>query len=164
MIITDKNEIELYFKRKMLIKEESWNNALESMNSTNVDLTITTKPLLDTTFKSEVCNKKIRLVIIDDSVLVESLAGGKNPTPDILLQIWDVNESKNLIMASYIRVDSDINYRGEILQLTKVEKVLTSWLLNSYESEFYGNVHVVNDIVKSVANMNSLSNVFSVLN
>lgn len=164
MIITDEKKIDAYFNRQMLIKEKSWKNTLELMISTNVDLTTTIKPLLDTTFHSVLCNKKIKLVIIDDSGFVKLLAGGQTPTPDILLQIWDVNESKNLIMASYIRVDSNINYRGEILQLTKVEKVLTSWLLNSYESEFYGNVHVVNDIVKSVANMNSFSNVFSVLN
>jgi hypothetical protein len=164
MVLTDENEIKDYFNQKRLINEESWKRTFEMMVKTNVDLTFTTKPLLDTTYKSMMCGKKIRLVIIDDVRIIKVVVKGRNPIPDVLLQIWDVKEYKSMMIGGSIREDSDINWRGERLPLTKSEKVLTSWLLNSYENGGYGHPIVVDDIVKSVSDKNLFHNVFSVLN
>lgn len=163
MILTDENEIKDYFSQLKLVIDESWRKTFEMMVKSNVDLTITTNPLLDTTYKSMLCGKKIRLVIIDDSDIIKVVVKGRTPIPDVLFQIWDVKEYKSLIVGGYIREDSDINWRGERLPLTKTEKVLTSWLLNSNERDGYGDSVVVDDIVKSVSNENLFLNVFRVL-
>lgn len=164
MILTDENEIKDYFDQMRLEIDESWKKTFEMMSQWNVDLTFTTKPLLDTTYKSMMCGKKIRLVIIDDVRIIKVVVKGRNPIPDVLLQIWDVRGYKSSILGSTIRQDSDINWRGERLPLTKPEKVLTSWLLNSHEHGGYGHPLVVDDIVKSVSDKNLFQNVFSVLN
>lgn len=164
MILTDENEIKDYFDQMRLEIDESWKKTFEMMSQWNVDLTFTTKPLLDTTYKSMMCGKKIRLVIIDDVRTIKVVVKGRNPIPDLLLQIWDVGGNKNSIIGGTIREDSDINWRGERLPLTKPEKVLTSWLLNSHELGGYGHPIVVDDIVKSVSDKNLFLNVFSVLN
>lgn len=164
MVLTGKKEIQDYFNQLKLRKDESWNRTFEMMDSANVDLTIMTKPLLDSTYKSKSCNKNIRLVIIDEPKIVNLITNGRKFRSDVLLQVWDLKENKNLIMEGTIREDSDINWNNEKLPLNKTEKILTSWVLNSHEYEGYGPSCVVEDIVKSVADKNSFHNVFSVLN
>jgi hypothetical protein len=164
VVLTEENEINDYFNQMKLVNDESWKKTFEMMVKTNVDLTFTTKPLLDTTYKSMMCGKKIRLVIIDDVRIIKVVVKGRNPLPDVLLQIWDVTGYKSMMVGGSIREDSDINWRGERLPLTKSEKVLTSWLLNSHENGGYGHPIVVDDIVKSVSDKNLFHNVFSVLN
>jgi hypothetical protein len=163
MVITGEKEIQDYFNQLKLRNEESWNRFFEMMDSANVDLTIMSKPLLDSTYKSKSCNKNIRLVIIDDPIIVNLITKGRKVRPDVLLQVWDLKENKNLLMGGNIREDSDINWNDEKLPLNKTEKILTSWVLNSHEYDGHGSSCVVEDIVKSVADKNSFHNVFRVL-
>lgn len=164
MVISGKKEIQDYFNQLKLQQEESWKRTFEMMVSANADLTIMTKPLLDSTYKSMSCNKNIRLVIIDDPKIVNLITKGRKFKPDVLLQVWDLKENKSLLMGGTIREDSDINWNDEKLPLNKTEKILTSWVLNSHEYDGYGSPCVVEDIVKSIADKNSFHNVFSVLN
>lgn len=163
MILTDENEIKDYFDQLRLDSDEGWKNTFERMVGINVDLANSARPLLDTAYRSKACGKKIRLVIIDNPELIKAVAKRNTSLPDVLLQIWDVEEHRSLILGGHIREDSDVNWRGERLPLTKAEKVLTSWLLNSSEKDGYGYPIVVEDIVNSVSDKNSFLNVFLVL-
>jgi hypothetical protein len=163
MVITGEKEIQDYFSQLKLRNEKSWKRTFEMMISNNVDLTFVTEPLLDSSFKSMLCDKNIRLVIIDNSEVINVITRGKTNTPDVLFQIWDLENNKNLILGGTIRKDSDINWNDEKLTLSKTEKILTSWVLNSHEYEIYGPPIVVEDIVKSISEKNSFYNVFRVL-
>ncbi len=163
MVITGKKQIQDYFNQRKLQIKENWKRTFEMMISTNVDLTSLTEPLLDSSFKSMLCNKNIRLVIIDNLEVINVITKGRTHTPDVLIQVWDLEKNKNFILGVTIRKDSDVNWNDEKLPLNKTEKIFTSWVLNSYESEAYGPPIVVEDIVKSISEKKSFYNVFRVL-
>lgn len=157
--LTGENEIQEYLESLRIASNHAWDSTYKVMSKFNVDLSWTHKPLLDTTYKSMMTNKKVRLVIIDDESIVKRFS----KTADVIVQLWDRNK-RSLILGLNIREDAHINWRGEELPLSKVEKVLTSWLLNVSEGELLGPFPVVDDVVKSVADKNLFGNVFSVLN
>lgn len=165
MMITGKDEIKEYFNRVEEVVKHEWEQTFNTMTPSNIDLKLVTEPILDTTYDSMSCNKKIRLSIFDDphTVKVVSSKKPKKRTSDVLIQLWDVESQKSLIYGLDIREDCEMDWSGDKIPLTKPEKVLTSWLLDSSEGKPVGPSTVINDVVKSVSDKNGFINVFRVL-
>ena len=144
--------------------QQEWKQTLDFMNKINLDLSLSFTPILDTKYKSYQTNREVRLVMFDDENLVEMFNKKYNKSAEIILQLWDTKGKKSLILLLNIREDVDVNWRGDRLPLTKQEKVLTSWLLDTSEGISSYPYYVVDDVVKSVADKNLFTNVFSVLN
>jgi len=171
MMITGKDEIKEYFNRVEEVVKHEWEQTFNTMTPSNIDLKLVTEPILDTTYDSMSCNKKIRLSIFDDPHTVKVVSSNKvvsskkpkKRTSDVLIQLWDVESQKSLIYGLDIREDCEMDWSGDKIPLTKPEKVLTSWLLDSSEGKRVGPRMVIDDIVKSVSEKNGFHNVFSVL-
>lgn len=165
MMITGKDEIKEYFNRVEEVVKHEWEQTFNTMTPSNIDLKLVTEPILDTTYGSMSCNKKIRLSIFDDpdTVKVVSSKKPKKRTSDVLIQLWDVDSHKSLIYGLDIREDCEMDWSGDKIPLTKPEKVLTSWLLDSSEGKPVGPGMVINDVVKSVSDKNGFINVFRIL-
>ena len=144
--------------------QTQWNQTLEFMNGYNLDLSNSFDSILDTTYKSFQTNRKVRLTMFDDERALDIFNKKYNKSADTILQLWDVKSYKSLILLINIREDADVNWRGEKLPLSKQEKVLTSWLLDTSDGITGHPFYVVDDVVKSVADKNLYTNVFSVLN
>jgi len=144
--------------------QTQWNQTLEFMNGYNLDLSNAFDSILDTTYKSFQTNRKVRLTMFDDERALDIFNKKYNKSADAILQLWDVKSHKSLILLINIREDADVNWRGEKLPLSKQEKVLTSWLLDTSDGITGHPFYVVDDVVKSVADKNLYTNVFSVLN
>jgi len=144
--------------------QTQWNQTLEFMNGYNLDLSNSFDSILDTTYKSFQTNRKVRLTMFDDERALDIFNKKYNKSADAILQLWDVKSHKSLILLINIREDADVNWRGEKLPLSKQEKVLTSWLLDTSDGITGHPFYVVDDVVKSVADKNLYTNVFSVLN
>lgn len=144
--------------------QNQWNQTLDAMNGFNVDLSNAFDTILDTTYKSFQTNRKVRLTMFDDENAIDFFNKKYNKSADAILQLWDVKTYKSLILLVNIREDADVNWRGDRLPLSKQEKVLTSWMLDTSEGISGHPFYVVDDVVKSVADKNLFSKVFSVLN
>jgi hypothetical protein len=140
-----------------------WNQTLEIMSGFNVDLSNSFDTILDTTYKSLQTNRKVRLTMFDDENAIDIFNKKYNKSADVILQLWDVKTYKSLILLLNIREDADVNWRGDRLPLSKQEKVLTSWMLDTSDGITGHPFYVVDDVVKSVADKNLFSNVYSVL-
>lgn len=158
------DDLDTYFTDLRNTVQNQWNQTLEFMNGYNMDLSWSSKPLLDTTYKSHQTNRKVRLVMIDDIKILEIMNKKYNKNSDVILQLWDVQDYKSIILLINIREDSDRDWKDERLPLSKQEKVLTSWLLDTSDGITGHPFYVVDDVVKSISDKNSFYNVFSVLN
>ena len=157
------DEMEQHFSNLRNQIAEEWESVFEAMSPYNVDLSWSYSPLLDTTYKSDSCGKKLRLVIIDDERIVTLFNKKYNQSRDVIIQLFDVASNKSAILREDIREDANVNWRGDRLALSKSESVLTSLLLNTSEGINPLPFYVVDDLVKSVADKNKFYNVFSVL-
>ena len=144
--------------------QTEWNQTLEIMSGFNVDLSNAFDTILDTTYKSTQTNRKVRLTMFDDENTIDLFNKKYSKSADAILQLWDVKTYKSLILLVNLREDADVNWRGDRLPLSKQEKVLTSWMLDTSYGISGHPFYVVDNVVKSVADKNSFSNVFSVLN
>lgn len=140
-----------------------WDETLRVMNSTNIDLSAICDSILDTTYKNITTNRKIRLTMFDDQRTVDVFNKRFNRSADVILQLWDVKAYKSTFLLIDIREDADMDWKQDKLPLSKPEKVLTSWLLDTSYGVNGHPFYVVDDIVKAVAEKNSFDNVFRVL-
>lgn len=144
------------------IKAE-WDQSLGSMNSTNIDLSTVCDSILDTTYKNTTTNRKVRLTMFDDKKTLNVFNKTFKRSADVILQLWDVKAYKSVFLMVDIREDADMDWKQDKLPLTKQEKVLTSWLLDTSYGVNGHPFYVVDNIVKAVAEKNSFDNVFRVL-
>jgi hypothetical protein len=144
------------------IKAE-WDQTLKAMNSTNIDLSTVCDNILDTTYKNITTNRKVRLTMFDDQKTVDVFNKRFNKSADVILQLWDVKAYKSVILMVNIREDADMDWKQDRLPLSKPEKVLTSWLLDTSHGLTGHPFYVVDNVVKAVAEKNSFDNVFRVL-
>ena len=144
------------------IKAE-WDETFKAMRTDNIDLTAAFDSILDTTYKSMQTNRKVRLTMFDDKKAVDTFNKRFNKSADVILQLWDVKSYKSLILLIDIREDADMDWKQDKLPLSKPEKVLTSWLLDTSHGLTPYPFYVVDNVVKAVADKNSFDNVLRVL-
>lgn len=160
----DDTDFENYMENLGNQVSTQWKSLYDVMSPYNLDLSMVGTPLLDTTFKCFGQNKKMRCMITEDDAILGSLNSKYNKSADYIIQLFDVKSNASTILLLNYRKDANINWRGEALPLSKAEMALTSWLLDTSEGKTGHPFYVVDDIVKTVADKNLFTNVFSVLN
>jgi hypothetical protein len=157
-IIGGTEAVENYFNGLSNRMTEEWNRLESQLSPVNMDLSIIAEPTLSTTVVTA-SRKKVHLTVFTDPEFINTVAG--KPRPNTYL--YQISMSKgSIILCLDKHPNRSTNWNDEILPLTEAEQALTSWLLNCSDGLtplFYP----TDDIVKSVASKNQMSNVFRVL-
>lgn len=140
---------------------DQWNSLFECMSPMNVDLTFcsTLNPVLFDG-KLKVRGKDIRLVMINDQNLVNSVTKSTNQF-DALFQIFKGN--KSTILAVTYRKDADKDWSGTSYNIDEKERLLISMMLDASEGVIPGAFYFIKDIVYEYAEKYKSSNIVRIL-
>jgi hypothetical protein len=157
-IIGGEEAVNSYFNDLSNRMSNEWNQLENQLSPVNMDLSIIAEPALDTTVVTA-SRKKVHLTVFTDPKFIDTVAGKSRPNT----YLYQISMSKgSIILVLDKHPNRSKNWNDKVLPLTEAEQALTSWLLNCSDGRaplFYP----TDDIVKSVASKNRMSNVFSVL-
>jgi len=157
--INSDQELKDYFNSINSQIEKEWEHSLSVMKF-NVDLTICTegKPFFDGSITSR--NKKLRLVMINNRNLIDSVTKSKNKY-NALLQIFYKHNS--IILAINYRPDAHLDWADKSYNITEPERLLISMMLDASEGVNNFPFYFIKDLVYSYAEKYKSSNIVRIL-
>lgn len=135
VIAFDSNEELLkYFEHKQNLSEQEWDAMIDQM-APNVDFTLFCKAIYSNNFKY---HKKSFQIDIHNDELVMGIVNRNDKKYDAAIQIW--HKYKSVVIGVRLNKYCDKRWNDEHVELCDWAKVLTSFLLNAYESGEHCNV------------------------